>query len=440
MSSLVAGLFNLALVLMEESMMLLLADGFFVQKKSSHFVNISFLVAALLGVAVLCVVGQVVAVKLISLTLIFSLWLYLCYETKAINCIYPAIFWLAYLTVCDAVILSMISVFVDKSAAELMSSPDSYYFICYSIKVAELLGIVILSTWLKRNFIQSYTPFLSWIKVSTLPVGALLISIFLLKIYYHMPDMSAELALCSAIILFVDLVSVFLLNYLEKQQEIVRDNIILRQSMKTELDNVEAWRKAYDGQRKQTHDFHNQLMVIHGMVRQQYPAGEILSYIERLMNTELPGATMIMKTHRTAVDIILNQKYAIAESRDILFSSQLDDLSGFPLTDLELVTVLSNLIDNAIEACERIADPQARYITLHMKVESRAAFLHIENPTAAPVKIENNHIVTTKKKPLEHGYGLQNVVSVLEKHQVIYLLNYDAERGVFSFSAQIPMD
>lgn len=440
MSMAVANLFNLALILMEESMMLLLADGFFIRRKSSRFVSFSFLTAASLGVLVMYFAGQFVAVKLISFTLIFSFWLYLCYETKPLNCMFPALFWLAYLTVCDAALLSLLSFFLDKSATELMSSPGSYYFICYNIKVVELLGIVILSTWMKRHFIQAYTPLLSWIKVMAFPVGALLISVFLLKIYYCAPEMSAELALCSAIILFVDLVSVFLLNYLEKQQESIRDNIILRQQMKVELDNVEAWRKAYDGQRKQTHDFHNQLLVIFGMVQQQADAGEILSYIERLMNAELPGTTMMMKTHRTAVDIILNQKYAIAESRSIRFSSQLDDLSSFPLSDLELVTVLSNLIDNAIEACEKIEDAQRRYISLNMKVEPQAAFLHIENPSAAPVKIQNNHIVTTKKNPLEHGYGLQNVIYVLEQHHVIYLLNYDTESGVFSFSAQIPMD
>lgn len=137
------------------------------------------------------------------------------------------------------------------------------------------------------------------------------------------------------------------------------------------------------------------------------------------------------------MDIILNQKFAIAKSRNIRFTFQLDDLSAFPLADDALITVLSNLIDNAIEASEKIEDPQARFISLKMRVEPQAAFLYIENTTAEPVLIQNNRILTTKKNPLEHGYGLQNVISVLNQNHALYLLNYDSEAHIFSFSAQI---
>ena len=227
------------------------------------------------------------------------------------------------------------------------------------------------------------------------------------------------------------------MNYLERQQEISRDNIILRQSMKTQLDNVEAWRKAYDGQRKQTHDFQNQLLVIHGLVQQQAPHEEVLRYIEQLQQIEPPSA-MLVKTHRTAVDIIINQKYAIAESCNIRFVTQLDDLSGFPLPDDALITILSNLIDNAIEACEKIGEDHDRWITLKMRVEPSASFLYIENSTGSPVKIQDNRVITTKGNAAEHGYGLQNVFAVLEQYSSIFLLEYHESKHSFSFSAQIP--
>ena len=75
-----------------------------------------------------------------------------------------------------------------------------------------------------------------------------------------------------------------------------------------------------------------------------------------------------------------------------------------------------------------------------MKVEPDAAFLHIENSTAQPVHIVNNRVQTTKKNPIEHGYGLQNVTSILERARSIYYLNYDKDMKIFSFSAQIPIE
>lgn len=436
MSLMMANVFNIALILLEDCMLIILANGFFVRKRSNGFVFFSFLGLVLLICVLLYFAGESVLAKLTVSSVLLVMWLYLCYDTALLKCIFPVIFWLAYLMIGDAVLLSLLCAILQKSSQEIMNNPDSYYFICFFIKTAELLGIVILSTWMKRHFTRAYSTFLDWVRVMAFPVSTLLLSVFLLRIYYFLPEMYWELTVCNAMVLLVDIVSIFLLSFLEEQQKAVRDNIILRQNMKTELDNVEAWRKAYDGQRKQTHDFQNQLLVIHGLVKQQAPTEEVLGYIERLQHIDLPS-TMIVKTHRTAVDIILNQKYAIAESRSIRFHSQLDDLSAFPLPDDALITVLSNLIDNAIEACEKIENIQERYISLNMKVEQQAAFLHIENPTAAPVHIQNNRIFTTKRNPLEHGYGLQNIIYVLEQHKAIYLLDYDPENKIFSFSAQI---
>ena len=431
-----ANIFNIALILLENCMLYILADAFFARKRANFTVNASFTILSILSCIVLYFIGTFVPFKLAMSLAFWSAWVYICYKATFIRCTFPVLFWLAYLAIGDNVFLSLLSSLLGKSLEEFMNDPNFYYFICFSAKIAELFGIVIIFTWVKRHFAQEYTSFQDWLRALSSPLLTLVVSIYLFRIYMISPDIAYELTVCNAIILALDITSIFVLNYLEKQQEAVRDNIILRQNMKTELDNVEAWKKAYDGQRKQTHDFQNRLLVIHGLVQQQAPAEEVLRYIERLQKIEPPSAALI-KTHRIAVDIILNQKLAIAKSRDIRFSAQLDDLSGFPLADDALIIVLSNLIDNAIEACEKIEDTQARLISLKMKVEPQAAFLYIENTTAEPVRIQNNRILTTKKNPMEHGYGLQNVLSVLDQNQALYLLNYDSETRIFSFSAQI---
>lgn len=431
-----ANIFNVALILLENLMLFILADAFFVRKRTDFFVNFSFLLFALCLCATLYFVGAYIPFKLLSPLAFWTIWIFLCYETSFIRCSFPVLFWLAYLAIGDNISLSVLSSLLGKNFRDFMLDPNRYYFICFSAKIAELFGIVIIFTWVKRHLAREHTSFQDWFRILTFPLLTLIVSIYLFRIYIISPDIAYELTVCNVIILVLDIASIFVMNYLETQQKAVRDNIILRQNMKAALDNVEAWKKAYDGQRKLTHDFQNQLLVIHGMVEQAAPTAEILRYIERLQTIEPPGISPI-KTRRLVVDIILNQKFAIAKSRSIPFTVQLDDLSAFPLNDEDLVTVLSNLIDNAIEACEKIEDPQARLISLKMKVEPQAAFLYIENTTAEPVRIQNNRILSSKKNPLEHGYGLQNILSVLNRNHALYLLNYDSETHVFSFSAQI---
>lgn len=437
MSQFVVFLYNTALIILEDCMLLLLAMGLFSKKRTSLVVGISFLTLIILSCVLLFCLEPAGLVKIALSVVLLSTWLLLCYEASWQKAVFAVLFWLAYLTVGDNGFLALTSAITGKSQLELLSDPNSYFLLCFSSKTAELLGIVILRTWLRSHFSNVRITFSDWLRVIIFPTAMLAASAFLSRIYFNAPEMAAELTACDAIVLLVDFVSVFLMNYLERQQEISRDNIILRQSMKTQLDNVEAWRKAYDGQRKQTHDFQNQLLVIHGLVQQQAPYEEVLQYIEQLQHIEPPSA-MLVKTHRTAVDIIINQKYAIAESCNIRFVTQLDDLSGFPLPDDALITILSNLIDNAIEACEKIGEDQDRWITLKMRVEPSASFLYIENSTGSPVKIQDNRVITTKGNAAEHGYGLQNVFAVLEQYSSIFLLEYHESKYSFSFSAQIP--
>lgn len=436
MSQTVAMMFNTALIILEDCMLLILANGFFIRKRKSLFVWLSFMIVVLVSCVFLYFFDEISIIKVSFFSVLFSFWLVFCYKSSWLKAVFSVLFWQAYLLISDNGIMLLISTILGKSLPDLMTSPDSYYYVCISVKMAELLGITVFQTWLKRHLTQASFSFSEWLRVIIFPAGTLIISIYLLRIYFFSLELSWELTVCNAFLLFVDIVSVFLLNYLELQHKAVRDNTILRQSMKTQLDNVEAWRKAYEGQRKQTHDFQNQLLVIHGLIKHQASKEEILKYIERLQNID--NVSMLsVETHRTAVDIILNQKYAIAESRHIRFLTQLGDLSDFPLQDDAFIVVLSNLIDNAIEACEQIEDECERYISLKNKVELDASFLQIENPTAFPVIVQDNRIVSTKKNTNEHGFGLQNVMAVLDQRNAIYLVNYNDNSHIFSFSAQI---
>lgn len=436
MNSTYANIFNTALILMEFCMLLIFVNSFFTSKKKGLLPIISFLLLSGASCVILYFWGEHPWLKLAVIPIFFSIWIFIFYETSYIRSLFPIFFWLAFLTLGDTAVLSLLSTFTEKTSRELMLDPDAYYFLCFSIKIVELFAMLIISTFVKSRFTHGYSSFLDWLRILAFPTATLVISVFLLRIYYSTSGVSLELTICNAIILLVDIVSVFLLSYLEQQQKVMSDNIILRRAMKTELDNVEAWKKAYGGQRKQTHDFQNQLFVIHGLIDQNAPPNEVKQYIESLQGAYISASTMV-KTHRTAVDVILNQKFAIAENSNIKFSARLDDLTAFPLSDDALIIVLSNLIDNAIEACEKIGKTEDRFILLKMKMEENAGFLFIENSTAAPVIIHNNRIRSTKRNQIEHGYGLQNVASIMEKHGAIYQLNYNDSAHTFSFSAQI---
>ena len=102
-----------------------------------------------------------------------------------------------------------------------------------------------------------------------------------------------------------------------------------------------------------SHDFQNQLSIIYGLAECEAPHSELLPYIQTVMKDSM-STSLIVKTGRLVVDVLLSQKYHIAQSKGVHFLFQLDDLTCFGLKDEHLVVVLSNLVDNAIEALSLI--------------------------------------------------------------------------------------
>lgn len=171
------------------------------------------------------------------------------------------------------------------------------------------------------------------------PLTTALCSVIFFHIYESEPSVGFGLLLCEFILLLFDVVAIWILDYLDRQQIAIQDNIILRRSIKQEKESMEALVEAYSEQRKKTHDFQNQLSIIYGLALQEVPNGKVVQYVRSLLKKEtIP--ILVTKTGRNVVDILLTQKHSVAVKNEIDFQFQLDDLSGFPLSDEDLIVVL----------------------------------------------------------------------------------------------------
>ena len=112
---------------------------------------------------------------------------------------------------------------------------------------------------------------------------------------------------------------------------------------------------------------------------------------------------------------------------------QINDLSGVSVKTNELVVLLSNLLDNAIEACCRLDNNRIIHVSI---IAEESLFVSIKN-TSPPVEIINGTVVSSKTDKYLHGYGLPNVQHILTMLQAEYTFAY--EDGWFCFATEIPM-
>ena len=100
------------------------------------------------------------------------------------------------------------------------------------------------------------------------------------------------------------------------------------------------------------------------------------------------------------------------KSSDIKFSYEINVKECYSFSDIDLAVLLGNLIDNAVEAAEKITEN--RWVNVTVSYDGNAMHIIVTNP----VKDKPNtlNLTTTKKNKKGHGLGLLSVKSLAEKY------------------------
>ena len=175
-----------------------------------------------------------------------------------------------------------------------------------------------------------------------------------------------------------------------------------------------------------------QLNILNQLMKnQEYSAAE--EYLEKITEQQT-DRLFLVNTHHPILDALFNTKAAEATQKKISIDFEVNDLSKLPFDASDMVVLLSNLLDNAIEACQQY-DKGDKAIHV-MAVAQQDFFVSVRN-TSEPVVIINGSIPTTKPEPQMHGFGLANIRLILEKYSGEYTMFY--ENGWFQFTADIPL-
>lgn len=225
----------------------------------------------------------------------------------------------------------------------------------------------------------------------------------------------------------------YMVNMLEKESEMQRLRLLHEQTQ-NRMNLYQSMKERYEQQRRFFHDYKNQLSCIQGMI-ESGQTKEAMQYISGL-NGSLGQGELCVNTNHVVVNVMLNRKYQEACEKGIVMAIVTGDLSNLTISEEAVVTLLGNLLDNAIEACEKLE--QDKVIQFKMVIEDKQLVLSIRNPVKEAVRIKDNRIVTSKRNKMQHGIGLLNVESVIRHHNGTSVLK--CEDGWFSFAAMIPME
>ena len=124
----------------------------------------------------------------------------------------------------------------------------------------------------------------------------------------------------------------------------------------------------------------------------------------------------MLDTGSEVIDILLGEKLALCQSKGIPCTVIVDGTMFSFVNPLDLVTVIGNAMDNAIEACEKIA-PESRFIQVKTAQTEGFAVIRFYNSCDGQPFEVNGRIQTHKHDSENHGFGLLNIQRVAEKYQ-----------------------
>lgn len=239
----------------------------------------------------------------------------------------------------------------------------------------------------------------------------------------------------AGVIAVIQIGALFLVGWLEQDSRVREETFSLKTKAQAQQESIEALSAAYAQQRKLTHDFRAHLDTLDGLLAQKpMDIRAVQQYLGGLRAAQT-SRIMLVNTHHAALDALLNQKAFAARNRNIDIQFAVNDLSAVVIDMVDLTVLISNTLDNAMEACEKLPASE-RQIFVKVLLEEDVLFYSVRN-RSLPVRVEEGRLPpSTKKDSSLHGYGLQNVQTILKKYHSLYAMSW--AEGWFDFATDLP--
>lgn len=213
------------------------------------------------------------------------------------------------------------------------------------------------------------------------------------------------------LIFIVCIVSIYIFNKMVNvMSENARQKILIKQSEYYEK-KIEADSKNINDTRKIKHDMKNHMYAIKNMAKNNM-SKDIITYINDILG-KIEGEKVYINTGNYLIDGILNVKFEEVKNQGIDFKYDVKIPEGIKLPEFEVITILGNLLDNAIEGVKSIKDN--RYIEVFISYKDSNLLIKIVNTFDGLVIKDNKGFVSRKEEKTYHGIGLENVREQVEK-------------------------
>lgn len=392
-------------------------------------------ICLLISIVYVCVhfLKNYTIVKLLMIMLTMLIVIRFLYEISAVKTIILTLLIQGIIGVIDYIVIMIVTARYNNIDILEDSTDLIGVLVIIASRIILFLFLIIIkriSVIKKKNVIDMSNK--EWLQFLIFPIFTLIMVIVMtnsMVTSYH-EDIVNVYYVIAIVLIVLNMVVFHLINEILENSQRIREADVLKQQSIGQLELYNSLRKNYDIQRKRTHEYKNQIMCIDSLLKKKN-YNKLEEYINSIFD-KLDGQLDMVDTNNEVVNAVINAKYYEALQNDVLFILKINDLSHIKVSDEDIVTILSNLLDNAIEAAGQ-CEIDKRTVGIKLLYEDDVLSIAVSNSyKTEPEIMEDGYMRTIKDDKEQHGLGIRNVVATLEKYNAEYIIDY--KNGEFVFS------
>lgn len=190
---------------------------------------------------------------------------------------------------------------------------------------------------------------------------------------------------------------------LELRNQYILENFSLLKEHKQELAVME-------------HEMNHQLFALEVLCREQ-KYDQLLQTLKEIQNNSesLPKREY---SGNPIIDAVLARAVIRAGMFDFTPELEIAALPSLSIQDGHLVSLITNLVENALEACEKIQLAQNRSVLIKVRSKPPYLYISVENTAEGLAVTKEGTILTSKTgdDAWKHGYGLEILENIVKKY------------------------
>lgn len=280
------------------------------------------------------------------------------------------------------------------------------------------------------NFIKYIKDITLYIVAAILLFNHILIFIIERALIVNINTVNKDTITILFILCSIQVLSIYILNIFSKEME---EKFILKMDLDRKIHDKEII-DMYTEMVGWKHDFRNHISMISGLL-QVSTKEDVISYINEI-DSSITKLDKNIYTDNIAINSILVSKIKAAEGKNIHISLNLKINSDIKVSSVDICTILGNLLDNSIEACDNIKD--YRFINLKIASEKNILVIKISNNTSSGYVNEIDGKFISSKNNYMNGIGLVQVDNIVKKYNGY--VNRHHKNNIFTTYIMIQQD